>query len=200
MTARMHHLSLAVIGPCHSHRNAPKRVSAAVRCRPGEPVMLVSQPQADDDRLVVQIITQQGQPIGRLTPERSAWLVRLMSGREVRAVYQEMAEYGAVIRVAFDGEQPAVPAPQQTISGDLHSPVGAARVRSGQPRGSSGALTEPVSVPGRSPSSLNDTAASDAMSTHFEGMRDRWRTHRRARHRQSPASARLAGSVSGASA
>ena len=56
--------------------------------------------------------------MGYLSAERCARIGALIrAGREVHAIFQDKADIGAWIRVAFDGEEPALPA-QRTADAD----------------------------------------------------------------------------------
>jgi len=109
----MHHLSLAVITSDNTPWGTVAEGGEVSRCLPGDAVELVPLPCPDVGKLFVQVVTESGIPIGQLTTERSDWIRRVMSEHRVRAVYQQSAIYGAVIRVAFNGENPAVPAALQ---------------------------------------------------------------------------------------
>jgi hypothetical protein len=56
------------------------------------------------------VFSERGVQLGYLTAERCGRIGALIrQGRGVRAVFQTATSYGAVIRVAFDGEAPALP-------------------------------------------------------------------------------------------
>ncbi|SDA15102.1 hypothetical protein SAMN03159340_00641 [Sphingomonas sp. NFR15] len=45
--------------------------------------------------------------MGYLSAERAPWIGGMIrSGREIRTVFQHQTSYGAVIRLAFDGDDP----------------------------------------------------------------------------------------------
>lgn len=54
--------------------------------------------------------SERGVQIGYLTAERAPRIGQLIrAGHEVTSIFQEATRYGAVIRVAFGGERPALP-------------------------------------------------------------------------------------------
>ncbi|UAK23642.1 HIRAN domain-containing protein [Sphingomonas nostoxanthinifaciens] len=108
-------LSLAVVGAAHSNKKgAPTRAFAIQLCRPGDTVELVPEPKNPADPHAVMVLNREGMQMGYLTAERAPWIGGMLGqGREIRAVFQEPTSYGAVIRVAFDGEEPALPAPRE---------------------------------------------------------------------------------------
>jgi len=82
-------------------------------CHPGEPVELRLEPDNKADERAVAVYSARGIQIGYLTAERCGRIGQLIrSGRAVTAVFQEQAQFGAVIRVAFDGEDPQLPPPR----------------------------------------------------------------------------------------
>lgn len=68
------------------------------------------EPKNEADSLAVAVFSARGVHLGYLSAERCGRIGALIrQGREVRAVFQEVASYGAVIRVAFDGDEPVLP-------------------------------------------------------------------------------------------
>lgn len=105
-------LSLAVVGADFPNRKGPTRRFAIAICQPGEPVELIPEPKNPADPRAVAVIDARGVQLGYLSAERCGWISKLMAeGREVTAIFQRAASYGAVIRVAFDGEAPTLPPP-----------------------------------------------------------------------------------------
>jgi len=104
-------LSLAVVGADFPNRRGPGRRFEIAMCSPGEPVELIPEPKNPADPRAVAVFSARGIQIGYLTAERCGRIGSLMAnGHEVRAVFQKKASYGAVIRAAFDGEEPTLPA------------------------------------------------------------------------------------------
>ena len=80
----------------------------------GEPVELIPEPKNPADPRAVAVFSTRGVQLGYLTAERCGRIGALIrDGREVRAVFQEATSYGAVIRAAFDGEEPVLPPKRQ---------------------------------------------------------------------------------------
>lgn len=104
-------LSLAVVGADYPNRRGPGRRFEIEICKPGEPVQLVLEPKNPADPRAVAVLSARHVQIGYLTAERCGWIGgMIVEGRELRAIFQSKARYGAVIRVAFDGEEPVLPA------------------------------------------------------------------------------------------
>jgi hypothetical protein len=106
-------LSLAVVGADYPNpgRKPLSRRFEIELCQPGEPVDLRLEPTNKADPLAVAVYSARGIQIGYLTAERCSLIGgRIRLGHEVMAVFQRKASYGALIRVAFDGELPALPA------------------------------------------------------------------------------------------
>ena len=113
MPSPLPQMSLAVVGADYSNATGPGRRFEIAMCHPGEPVDLVPEPKNKADERAVAVYSARGIQIGYLTAERCGRIGQLIrSGRAITAVFQEPASYGAVIRVAFDGEEPALPPPR----------------------------------------------------------------------------------------
>lgn len=106
---RLPAMSLAVVGARWPNKDGSDRMFEILLCTPGEPVELVPQPKHKKDENAVAVFSARAVQIGYITAERAPWVRRILrSGREATAVYQRKSEWGAWIRVAFDGEQPVV--------------------------------------------------------------------------------------------
>jgi hypothetical protein len=87
----------------------PRRFEITL-CRPGEPVHLLPEPKNPADPHAVMILSARGIQIGYLTAERAPWIGGMISnGRPIEAVFQSSANFGAYVRIAFDGEAPVLP-------------------------------------------------------------------------------------------
>jgi hypothetical protein len=103
-------LSLAVVGADYPNKRGPGRRFEIEMCTPGEPVQLVPEPRNPADPRAVAVFSARGVQIGYLTAERAPWIGGMIrEGREVRAIFQHRTNWGAVIRAAFDGEEPVLP-------------------------------------------------------------------------------------------
>lgn len=110
MAAPLPPRSLSVVGADHPNRKGPTRRFEIALMRAGEPVDLVREPRNPADQRAVAVFSRRGVQLGYLTAERCGWIsAQIDRGREVSAVFQCKAPWGAVIRVAFDGEQPTLP-------------------------------------------------------------------------------------------
>lgn len=106
----MRSLSLAVVGVAHPNPRGPTRAFGIALCRPGDPIELRPEPNNPADEWAVAVYEQSGILIGYLTAERAPYISKQLSaGRDLTAIFQHKAEWGAVIRVAFDGERPVLP-------------------------------------------------------------------------------------------
>lgn len=106
-------MSLAVVGADYPNRRGPGRRVEIALCKPGESVELVPEPRNPADPRAVAVFSCRGVQIGYLTAERCGRIGRLIrQGRQVRAVFQHATPWGAVVRIAFDGETPTLPAPK----------------------------------------------------------------------------------------
>src|SRR4051812_46754831 len=106
--------SLAVVGADFPNKGrGPTRHFEIAMCRPGEPVTLVPEPRNKHDSRAVAVFSARGIQLGYLSAERCGLIQKMiLEGREVKAVFQESTPFGAAIRLAFDGDEPALPAKQ----------------------------------------------------------------------------------------
>lgn len=104
-------LSLAVVGADYPNRRGSSRRFEIEMCSPGEPVSLVREPKNLADPRAIAVFSCRGVQIGYLTAERAPWIGGVMAdSREIKAVFQRKTPYGAIVRAAFDGEVPDLPA------------------------------------------------------------------------------------------
>lgn len=110
LSQQLPQMSLAVVGVRHLNANGSNRQFAILECEPGENVELRLEPDNPADNLAVAVWSKRGVQLGYLTAERAPRIGGIIrQGREVIAIFQNVAEHGAWIRAAFDGETPALP-------------------------------------------------------------------------------------------
>jgi hypothetical protein len=79
-------------------------------CVPGEPAELRSEPNNPADPHAVAVYSVRGIQIGYLTAERAPLVGGMIrNGREMAVIFQAATPYGALVRLAFDGERPELP-------------------------------------------------------------------------------------------
>lgn len=106
---RMPAMSLAVVGAPFPNADGSDRRFEILLCAPGEAVVLRPEPKNRHDEHAVAVFSCRDVQIGYITAERAPRISRLLrDGRELQAVFQQAADFGAWIRVAFDGEAPVV--------------------------------------------------------------------------------------------
>lgn len=92
-------------------RRDPARRFEIALCRPGDPVGLVPEPRNRHDPHAILIVSERGVPMGYVSAERAPLIGRLMADAvAVRAVFQAATRTGGIVRVAFDGTVPHLPA------------------------------------------------------------------------------------------
>lgn len=102
--------SLAVVGVAHPNKRGPSRKFAIDLCRPGDPVQLVPEPKNPKDPRAVMVMNNQGMQMGYITAERAPWIGRMIrDGLDLKPIYQEPAEWGAIIRISLDANDPDLP-------------------------------------------------------------------------------------------
>ncbi len=103
-------LSLAVVGADYPNKRGPTRHFAIALCKPGDPIELRREPKNPKDERAVAVFNPGGIQMGYISAERAAWIAPMLDrGRVIKAIFQERMEYGAAIRIAFDGDDPVLP-------------------------------------------------------------------------------------------
>lgn len=103
--------SLAVVGADFPNRRGPTRRFELNLCKPGEPIELRPEPKNPKDERAIAVYSPRGIQLGYLTAERAPWIGGMLKrGRLITAIFQNQTAFGAWIRIAFDGEQPVLPA------------------------------------------------------------------------------------------
>ena len=102
-------ITLAVVGALYPNHDGSSRRFEIRLCKPGEPIELRPEPKNKRDPRAVAVYSSRGVQLGYLSAERCGRMGQLIrDGRELQAVFQAETDFGAWIRVAFDGEQPVV--------------------------------------------------------------------------------------------
>ncbi len=116
-------LSLAVVGANHPNARGPSRRFGLNLCRPGDPVQFKLEPKNPADPYAVAVFSERDIKLGYLTAERAPWIGGMIrAGREIEAIFQQQTSYGAVIRIAFDGAAPELPAAGREMVDDDQQP------------------------------------------------------------------------------
>lgn len=116
-------LSLAIVGAGFPNAKGPSRIFELSICEPGEPVALVLEPKNKADPRAVAVYSCRDIQLGYLSAERCGRIGAIIAqGREIRAIFQGRTEYGGVARVAFDGEDPILPAVQSSVQRHVAEP------------------------------------------------------------------------------
>ena len=119
MAGALQAMSLAVVGAQHPNADGSDRRFEILLCPPGEAVELRPEPTNKHDPLAIAVYSARGVQIGYLSAERCGRIGQLMRlGHEVQAIFQGMSQEGPWIRVAFDGEAPALPSSSTVVSRD----------------------------------------------------------------------------------
>jgi hypothetical protein len=79
---------------------------------PGDRVLLQFEPSNPNDPSAVAVYSFRGYQIGYLSAERCGWVgSKIRLGMDVRAIFQQCAGGGAIIRIRLDGKEPTLPPP-----------------------------------------------------------------------------------------
>lgn len=103
-------LSLAVVGAAHANADGSNRRFEIRLCAPGDPVELRPEPRNKADPQAIAVFSSRGVQIGYVTAERAPWIgSKMTAGGDIRAVFQRATDFGALIRVNLEGEEPILP-------------------------------------------------------------------------------------------
>ncbi|WP_235037535.1 MULTISPECIES: HIRAN domain-containing protein [unclassified Novosphingobium] len=99
-------MSLAVVGAAFPNADGSNRQFETLLCQAGEPVTLVPEPRNKNDPHAIAVFSIRDVQIGYISAERAPRLGALISSFDAQAVFQRKADFGAWIRVSFDGAAP----------------------------------------------------------------------------------------------
>lgn len=109
----MEEFSLAVVGINYANADKSNRRFELAMCSPGEPVRLVLEPKNKHDPAAVAVLSARDLQIGYLSRERCLWVgSRIRAGEVYEAIFQEVDEHIASIRIRFGGGMPTLPVPR----------------------------------------------------------------------------------------
>lgn len=124
----MRQLSIAIVGASYPNKGkGPTRRFGISLCEPGTPLALVPEPKNRHDEHAIAVYGPQDIQLGYLPSERAVYIGKMMrEGHEVAAVFHYPTDFGGWMRVAFDGDVPALPPvsrePEQDDSGFFPDP------------------------------------------------------------------------------
>ncbi|KFG90758.1 hypothetical protein BV98_001470 [Sphingobium herbicidovorans NBRC 16415] len=118
----MKRLSLAVVGADHPNKKGPTRRFEIALCLPGEPVHLVPEPKNPVDPQAVAVYSDRHIQIGYIRAERAQLIGSALSRGGVSAIFQEKAQWGAIVRAHLDGTEPVLPEPNDSRAFDWPPP------------------------------------------------------------------------------
>lgn len=105
---------LSAVGTWYDNEDGSSRQAELARCRRGERVDLVREPDNPHDHLAVAIRSSRGVRVGYLGRERATWIApKIDKGYDVRAIVErikgahlEAATLGLVVLVNMEGDDP----------------------------------------------------------------------------------------------
>jgi hypothetical protein len=101
-------MSLAVVGAKHKNADGSDRELEIEACTPGELVELVLEPENEFDKHAIAVFSERGVQLGYIAAERAPRIGGFMAEHDMVAVFQRVSEFGAWIRVTFDGSTPVL--------------------------------------------------------------------------------------------
>lgn len=102
--------SVALVGIRYRNADGSSRVAELERCARGERIDLAAEPENPHDVCAVAVRSCRGAQIGYLAADRAAWVSRrIRAGEPVVALFQELRETVAIVRIRFGGGEPELP-------------------------------------------------------------------------------------------
>ena len=101
-------MSLAVVGAKHKNADGSDRELEIEACEPGELVTLVPEPENEFDKHAIAVFSERDVQLGYIAAERAPRIGGFMAEHDMIAVFQRPSEFGAWIRVTFDGSTPVL--------------------------------------------------------------------------------------------
>lgn len=103
-------MSVAIVGVDYPNKRGPSRRFELEICRPGERVELRPEPANKFDEHAVAVYSARGIQLGYLPSERAVLFGTLWrQGTTTTAIFQKADKKVGWVRIAFDGEDPALP-------------------------------------------------------------------------------------------
>lgn len=99
-------VSLAVVGAAHKNSDGTDRWAEIEQCETAEAVELIAEPENKFDRHAIAVYSCRGVQIGYVSAERAPRIGTLLADHDTQAVFQRVSDFGAWIRVSFDGHAP----------------------------------------------------------------------------------------------
>lgn len=104
-------------GERHDNEDGSSRQEELGRCRPGEVMRLVREPDNPHDRMAVALVSARGVRVGYLRRDRAVWIgSKIDRGYDVRAIVERVkgahlpdSPLGIVVRVNMEGDDPELP-------------------------------------------------------------------------------------------
>lgn len=102
-------ITLPVRGVNFPNAKGPTRRFAVELQRPGDKVELRPEPKNPADPNAIAVYTADGIQMGYLPAERAPFVGLQLSRGHVSAIFQGLNDFGAFVRIAFNGETPVLP-------------------------------------------------------------------------------------------
>lgn len=102
--------SLAAVGTWYENDDGTSRQEELARCRPGEWIGLVREPDNPHDHMAVAIVSERGVKVGYLGRGKATWIgSKIDRGYDVRAIVERVkgahlpgSSLGLIVRVSMD--------------------------------------------------------------------------------------------------
>ena len=111
-------LSVPIVGAAYPNKDGGNRRSEIAFCQIGEPIELRREPKNPHDEHAIAVFSSRGFQIGYVSSQRAVFLGTLLrQGRQLTAIFQDIAPWGAVARIGVDCE-PELPTTEECLEED----------------------------------------------------------------------------------
>jgi len=105
-------MSVRIVGANFHNSDGGNRRSEIAFCDPGEVIELRREPKNEHDEHAIAAFSARAFQIGYVASDRAVLLATLLrDGHELRAIFQDVATWGAIARVGIDCEPTLPPKP-----------------------------------------------------------------------------------------
>ena len=102
-------ITLPIVGIDFPNKSGPARRFGIELLEPGDPVDLVAEPKNPFDENAVAVFSIAGVQLGYLPANRAPYVGQQIRRGGARAIFQGAGGRGFFVRIAFNGEEPALP-------------------------------------------------------------------------------------------
>lgn len=109
-------ITLPIVGIDYPNKRGMTRRFAVDLLRPGDPVLLVLEPENPADENAVAVFSVEKVQMGYIPAQRAPYVAKKMRDDGASAIFQGKGGRGAFIRIAFGDDEPVLPPAQESAA------------------------------------------------------------------------------------